>query len=491
MTDEQPAYQLFGQMARMFAAEALLVPVGILTAAFLSRRFGPAGYGLLALSGVVVVWVEANVGAALSSPAIKLVGDAKDWRPAGAVIVRLYLVVGFALMLLLWATAAPLARMFGEPALTGYLLLFALDVPLFCLAQAHRTIIIGLGRFRERALATAARWTTRLVLVVVFVELSGALSGAIWGIISASLIELCVCRLYVRPRLFQSDARSMRRLCVDALPLVASALCMSLYSRLDLILLKALGATPAEAGYYGVAQNVSLLLTLFSFAFAPALLSTLARALRDGDVTRARQLCRQSLRAVLFLLPLAAALAGAASEVVVLVFGTAFLPATPLLRLLVFGAWSLLMLSAMTSMIIARGKTRWTFHVAWPLLLCAVVGHLWLIPRAGAQAAAAVTACLASAGVVVTLELVRRLWRVSPPAATLCRSILISATVYALNAYVPASGLLLFIKLASAGVFTVAAFLMLGEFGRDEIDAARAMLRRAPQRRIETPSRVS
>lgn len=475
----------------MFAAEALLVPVGVLIAAFLSRRFGPAGYGLLSLSGVAVVWVEANVGAALSSPAIKLVGDARDWRPAGAAVLRLYLGVGLALMLLLWATAAPLARLFGEPAITGYLRLSALDVPLFCLAQAHRTIIIGLGRYRERALTTAARWTMRLVLVVLFVELGATLAGAMWGIICASLVELIVCRCYVRPQLFQRDAYPVRRLCKHALPLVAAALCMSLYGRLDLILLKALGATPAEAGFYSVAQNMSLLLTLFSFAFAPVMLSTLTSALRDGDEAAARQLCRQSMRAVLLLMPLAALIAGAAPGIVALIFGTLFLPATPLLRLLIFAAWSLLMLSATASMLVAGGKARWTFHVAWPLLLCAAGGHLWLIPRAGAQAAAAVTCLLACAGAIVTIELVRRHWRVSPPAATAYRSVLVSLAVYALTALLPATGLLLFVKLAAAGVFAVIAFLLLGEFNGRAIDGARVLLRCLTEQRIDTPNHSS
>ena len=133
----------------------------------------------------------------------------------------------------------------------------------------------------------------RLVLVVIFVVLSGSPAGAIWGTVCASLVELMVCRFYVRPALFARASYPLRSLCGYALPLVASALCMSLYSRLDLPMLKSLGGTAADAGVYGVAQNLALLPTLFSYAFAPALLSTLARALREGD-EKARARSRDS-----------------------------------------------------------------------------------------------------------------------------------------------------------------------------------------------------
>src|SRR4051794_6744495 len=262
---------LFGGALHIFASEALLVPVGLLTAAYLSRRFGPEGYGLLTLAFAPVVLVESNVASALSRPAIKLVGGATDgeWQSVGVSVLRLYLLTGFALCLVLLFAAEPLALLMSEPALARHLRVLALDVPIFCAAQAHRNIIVGLGQFRQRASASAARWTTRLLLVVAFVYFTGSPAGALWGTVCASLVELAVCRIYVRPALFKHTSYPLRRLCGYALPLVASALCLSLHSRLDLIMLKSLGGTAGAAGVYGVAQNLALLPTLLSYAFAP------------------------------------------------------------------------------------------------------------------------------------------------------------------------------------------------------------------------------
>ncbi|HVF41730.1 MAG TPA: oligosaccharide flippase family protein [Pyrinomonadaceae bacterium] len=457
---------LFGGAAHIFASEALLVPVGLLTAAYLSRRFGPEGYGLLTLAFAPVVLLESNVATALSRPAIKLVGGAGgDWKGVGAAVLRLYLLAGCALALALLCAAAPLSRLMSEPALEGYLRVLALDVPVFCAAQAHRNIIVGLGLFRQRALASAARWTTRLLLVVVFVYLTGSPAGALWGTVCASLAELAVCRLYVRPALFPRESYPLRSLCGYAMPLVASALCLSLHGRLDLVMLKSLGASAAEAGVYGVAQNLALLPTLFSYAFAPALLSTLARALREGDDEGARTLARLALRAVVLLLPVAAMTAGAATEIVGFIFGREFVESGALLRPLIFGSLALLVVSVSASVLAAAGRERWTLHVAWPTLACAALGHALVIPYAGAWGAAVVTALTACACASVSLALVWRAWRVAPPGRTLLSGAAVAACAYALTALVPSAGPLLALKLACVCALSAAALALLGEFG--------------------------
>ena len=459
--------RLFGGAAHIFASEALLVPVGLLTAAYLSRRFGPEGYGLLTLAFAPVVLLESNVAAALSRPSIKLVGGASadELGRVGAAVLRLYLLAGCALCLALWAAAGPLARLMAEPSLARYVRVLALDAPLFCAAQAHRNIIVGLGRFRQRALASAARWTTRLLLVVAFVYFTGSPVGALWGTVCASVVELAVCRLYARPALFVRAPYPLRRLCGYALPLVASALCMSLHGRLDIVMLKSLGASAASAGVYGVAQNLALLPALFSYALAPALLSTLARSLREGDERGARSLARLAMRAVVLLLPAAAATAGAAPEIVGLIFGREYAAAAALLRPLVFGSLALLLASVAASVLAAAGRERWALHVAWPTLACAGAGHALLIPSWGAGGAALVTTLTAFACALTSVALVWRAWRVAPPARTLLSSAAVAACAYALTAYVPAPGPLLALKLACACALAAAALALLGEFG--------------------------
>jgi O-antigen/teichoic acid export membrane protein len=42
---------------RVFLGEMLLVPTGLVTAAFLTRKLAPEGYGLFAVAATLVAWI--------------------------------------------------------------------------------------------------------------------------------------------------------------------------------------------------------------------------------------------------------------------------------------------------------------------------------------------------------------------------------------------------------------------------------------------------
>src|SRR6266545_6524297 len=173
----------------VFLAEALLLPTGLLTVAFLTRKLGPDYYGLYTLAATLVAWVEWSIASLFSHATIKFVGEAEDWRPVGTVMMRLQLAVSGVAAVLLWLLATPLARLLNELVLATYLRLFALGIPLSSLACVHRHLLIGIGGFRPRAFASASRWIARLLLIVVLVALDLSVPGAILGSIGASLVE--------------------------------------------------------------------------------------------------------------------------------------------------------------------------------------------------------------------------------------------------------------------------------------------------------------
>lgn len=485
MTDSQATHharRLFEGTIGVFLAEAILVPTGLLITAFLTRRLGPSDYGLFALAASLVAWVEWALASAFARAAIRFVGSAVDWRPVGTTVVRLYLVASIGAMVLFWILASPVAALLGESQLAGYLCLFALDIPIYGLAQAHRQILVGTERFRERAFVTGGRWIIRLFLVVILVELGLSVQGAILGSIGASLVELAIARFYVRPTLRHRTVLPVQQLWGYAAPLLLWSLSMRLYDRLDLLMLKWLGASAADAGIYGAAQTVSLSLGLFAVAFAPLLLSTISRTIRDGSLDEARTIARNSMRVVIALTPLAAIMAGAAPEIALIAFGPEFLAAAPLIGPLAVGALALIMMYVATSILTAAGRPRWAFFFVGPLVPLALLGHMLLIPRFGAFGAALVTALFASLSAIAQLVAINRVWRVVPPASTVWRSALLCGVAYAVATVWPTPGFLLFLKLPVLAFVILAAFVLLGEFSSSELDAVRSLLLRRPLR---------
>ena len=469
---------------RVFLAESLLVPTGLLIAAYLARRLGPEGYGQFVVLAALVAWVEWSLTAMLARASVKFVSDAQDWRPIGSTVLSVHLLVSAGAALLLCLAATPVAVLLGAPGLAKYLQVFALDIPLFCLAQAHRNILVGLGRFTQRSLTAAARWISRLVLVIVLVELGLSIYGAILGSIGASLIELIVARSFVRPAFSVRSAFRVRNLWPYAGPLILSALALRLYDKLDLVALMALGGTAEEAGLYGAAQNLALLPSLFAMSISPLLLSGVSRALRDGNGLLAGRLAQHATRGVFLLLPLAAAVTGSADEIVALVFGQEFRESGTLLSLLIFGAVGLVVVSVTTAILTAGGRLDLTLALTGPLPLIALGGYLVSIPRAGPVGAALVTCLVATASAIAGIIAVRRVYPAITWAATAVRSALVCVLAYALAASWPTPGWLLLVKLLLISLALPAALVLLREFSALELAGLHAFLRRELKRPV-------
>ncbi|MBW2174617.1 MAG: oligosaccharide flippase family protein, partial [Deltaproteobacteria bacterium] len=294
---------------RIFLADALILPTGFITAVFLARKLGPADYGLFALVSMLVLWIEWGSTTLFSHTTVKFVGEAKDWEPVGTTVIQLHLVVGIGLAILVWFLSSPLSRLFNEPAMANHLRLYAVDIPIFGLACANSNILVGRGYFKERARISAGRRIARLVLIVLFVEMGLSVTGAVMGMIGASVVEFIISRFYVRPSLFSRATFPVRHLVGFAAPLFLSALSLSII-KLDLFALKVLGGTAALAGIYGAARNLSLPLGMLSGSLSPPLLSTLSHLLSEGDEPGAKEIGLNALRSVMWLVPFAAMTAG-------------------------------------------------------------------------------------------------------------------------------------------------------------------------------------
>jgi O-antigen/teichoic acid export membrane protein len=477
LRDIRPGLHLAKGSMSILLANALLLPTGFITAVFLARYLGPMYYGLFALASRFVIWVEWSSTSFLSGTTIKFVGEAKDWRPIGVAIVRLHLMIGFGVATLLWILSTPLAELFSEPAMGRYLRLFAIEVPIFSLACANLNILLGLGRFKEQARITAGRVFARMVLIILLVEMGLSVEGAIIGSIGASAVELFWSTLYIRPPLLSKCEVSSRPLLGLAVPLFMSAMSLRIF-RLDLFVLKTLGGTAAQAGYYGAAMNLSIPPTLYSGSISSPLLSTINRLISTGKTEQAKEIGMNALRSVLWLLPLAAMMAGAAPEIVLFILGEPYLSASFLLSLLIFADLSLGIIGVSRSILIASGRPGWTFLLSGPMVPLALLGHLMMIPWLGPVGAALVTTSVAFLVALASLYAVYRAWRVFPSFKTFFACGLCSGIAFSLAVLWPASGITLLLKLLVIICAILLAFRLLGEFTAREMDMFRSMVGR-------------
>ena len=453
----------------VFLAEALMFPTGLVTAGILTRNLGQEGYGVLTLVSVLVSWVEWTITSIFARTAVKFVSDADDWKPVGGAIAQLHFLIGAAAAAILWVSAKPIADLFDVPSFVGYLRLFSLDIPIFCLAYAHRQILIGRGLFLARAVASAARWLVRLLIIAVLVEYANwSIEGAIVGSLGASVVELIVARWFIQPPLLKRLGYAPQQLFGYALPLFLFATSLRLFDKLDLFMLKIMGGTVAQVGVYGAAQNLAFVPGVFALSFSPLLLSTLNSSLQKGELVSAKQIGLNSVRLVVALLPFAALAAAAAVAIVSVVYGEAFSVAGPVLAVLMFGAMGLVMISVVTAILTAVGRPNLTAVLVAPMLPISAVGYALLVPDYGAMGACWVNAVTSMAGAIACLVALHQIWRVPLPVGTYVRSAIASLIVYQLGVWWIAPDSSLMLKLLLLSSLIPVLLLGLGELNRSE-----------------------
>jgi len=459
----------------LFMASAISLPTGIVTAAYLTDRFGAEGYGMFAVVVALVAWFELCSTQFFARPTVKLIAESDHWRRDASAIQRAQLTIALAAAGLLLLLAPAIARALGSDAHADALRLLAIDIPIYALAQNHAAILIGRGDYNKRAALVAVRWLARMVLIVAFVGAGWGLTGALLGCIGASLAELIGARL-LAPLPLLARAPGLR-LTAYVVPITLHTLGFELFKRLDLIAVESVGAA-GDAGYYAAAQNLTIVPTLFAMSLSPLLLSALARTMRAGDPDAARALARGALRVIALLLPLAGAAAALSDAVVRLIYGDDFAPAAPIMAILIFGALAITLHSAAAAILLAADRPGWVFALNAPLAPLAFMLQWLLVPRWGAVGAAGISTVLACAAVVVMLIAVRRTWGVGVPTPTWIRAGVLCVGAYAVCALVPTTGAALLLALVGVTVVIVVGYTVSEEITPPEWAFARSLLPR-------------
>lgn len=234
---------------------------------------------------------------------------------------------------------------------------------------------------------------------------------------------------------------------------------------------------PELYGLYSIAFTI-VPVGLLTASLSPPLLATLTQMLQQGQSKAAQDMAGQAMRLVLCLLPFAGLAAGAAPEIVALIYGSRFLPAGPLVSLLTFAALGLAMISVATAILTAAGRPGLTFALTGPLVPLALGGHLVLVPRFGPAGAAVVTTALAWLGASAAALAVYRHCGVTPAPSTLLRTILTTFIAYALSSAWHVSGVWLIVKLLAVAAIVLICLFMLGELTGQDLAFAWSLLKR-------------
>ena len=446
----------------LLLAEGLALPAGFVIFGYCSRVLGVTEFGRLTLIFVFISIAETLIGALLADAANKAVSDVADWRSIGTKVVRVFVLVSGGVALLLVVAADPITAWLETPDLDTVLRLAAFGVFFFGIALAHRMLLVGSGRFSACGGGVASRWVSRVIFILLFLWLSPGIMSAILGLIASNFVELAVLRYFIRPRFFGRSAQSIASLVGLIPPLFLVAMSGFLFANVDLVILQLMGGSAEAVGFYGAAQRFAMSPNAVVLGIAPILLSVMSRSVRQGATDLAARIAHMVFASSLFLIPLAAIVAGSDAEVAALIFGREFAAAGPLLSTLFYAAILRVLVSFAVVIVVSRGQMVWTYFISLVLLPATVIAYIVVIPQFGAPGAAAATLVSSVIGVLFMVFAVYRTWLVFPPLTFLVSCVATSVIGYWLSALWPAEGLILILKLGLLSLLAPVGFLIVG-----------------------------
>lgn len=316
----------FRNLAGVLFTSAVSAPVGFLTSVLLARFLSTDDRGLYALAVSFAAictmlfqfgWPTASIFRLRNAgtPAAEVSGGALVFLSGATGIV---VVVGSLL--------EPVLRerfLSGLPALAFFLAL--VSVPFRCLGNGFGAIARGIDRFRyENWFSFGLQVGNLAAAAVVLVAFPGALIELMWAVTGVQVVLVCGLIVTVARQTgihFRLRAREMRLSFRFGLKTYAMTLTGRIHERVDLFMLAYLLSDPSQVAFFAIAKGVIQQLQLLPNSLGRVAYPQLAGL---GPDPAARLACRLVRQGLLFMLPAAVLLFGAAPLIVPWVYGEAY-----------------------------------------------------------------------------------------------------------------------------------------------------------------------
>jgi O-antigen/teichoic acid export membrane protein len=393
-----------------FSTQITVVALGFGTIIVISRVLGPAGQGAYSLIILIptIIAMVGNLGIGIANAYF---GGKRTYKLSDIATNSVVAAVGFGIIL----AAAFLVYyfVFKPPFLSGVkgeaVVIAAFALPFSLLIMYFGFILLGQGRIKEFNLINLTQGGALLIftLFLLFVIRKDVLSPVIaWtvGVILAATISIwLVRRTTVMSRAFNYPLfKASVKFGVQG---YLGNVIQFLNYRLDMLLIAILMSLEF-VGYYSVAVPMAEALWYFPSAVGTVIFArTITLSPEEANKSTPR-ICRNTL----FLTILAALiLLFLAKYLIIIFFGSAFLPALRPLQILLPGVVALSIFKVLANEISGRGKPIINTYVAGTSLAINIPLNLLLIPRIGISGAALASTVSYTASAVLSIVIFVRI----------------------------------------------------------------------------------
>lgn len=428
----------------------------------------------------VVVGVVSVINAVIITGTYQAVSKrvSEDETNAGSVkstALKLQVLIGGGASLLFFLAAPVVAKFLGDERLVSYLRLASLITLSYSFYAVFTGYFNGRKEFLKQASLDMSYSTFKLAFIVLLVWMGLGVAGGIGGfaLAAASVLALSVIVAGKSDRMRQVRVKDLLQF---QSYLLLFTLAINLLQKTDLILIKALSSTDPlvsseNAGSYGAAVNVANITyqVIISATFVIFPLISQSTFARDRERTQAY--VSNTLRYTLMVMALSATLFSAnASGVLSLVYLPSYQAGAAALEIVAFGMLLFGLLYVATTMISASGHPAASLRIGLGALTISAALNWLLIPRYGLIGAAVATTAAMLVGAVVACAYLWRKFGVLMPVWSAVRIAVCAGAVYGASLlFFTSSKLLIVAKLVALSVSYLAALIVSGEVGRNDL----------------------
>lgn len=344
----------------------------------LARLVGPENFGIAAQATVYVAIVTMLLDQGFSSALIQR--DHVPPKMPGAV-VTVNTAIGMAFTMLTIAIAPLWASFMRAPELTMVLVVLSGSVMVRSLCVTPRAMLIRGMRFRHLGVADAVSAAAGGVIGLAFALASPNYWAVVVQVVSTDVVWLIIAlffRTWNWPNLQLRYVREIAGFSWRAF--VAGVLIISFTRNIDKILVGRVQGAHALA-LYGLAYRLLMLPMQMACATIGSVLFPLFSRLAQDLPVLAAEMARATRALALLAVPAMALVAAAAPQLVLVLFGTEWAPAIPIVQVLALAGALLAIYQPSTGpMVLGVGRAELNLRYAWLTTIVTTVGIVAGLP---------------------------------------------------------------------------------------------------------------
>lgn len=468
--DDAHERQLRGNRQLLLARSCLFASTYV-ASVILARQLGATDYGIYGVVISQLAWLEMLMNAGVTGASAKLIADGRH-DPGQVERSARALLVGFAILLLgvCWLLVPRVASLMRISNGATLFRIAIIDLPLAALYASYEGVFYGHRRFGVLATAQVVYGLTKLTGVVALMALGFSVERVLVVNVASTAVVGALLTVRYRPRGLRPRRAIVAEIASVGPPMAIYLVASQVLVNLDLWSLKALWeGSGAVIGHYVVSLNVAGILKLIPAVQAGVLFASVAWAVASRDAARAGRHIREATRfALIIALPACVVLGLDASEILSVLFTSAYAEGQRFLPLQLAGFGLFALLDAFSVSLMAAGRPWLAARVVVALVPLVWLSNYLLIPLFGPLGAATSMLLGMALGAALTGSLACRQFGSLIGASMLWRVLVAAAAVGLTSAAIPVRGPLVIVKLGLLGALYLLALWALGEItGRD------------------------